>query len=197
MDLSDLSENPNFSSTYSISGCRHDSGQIVLYTISGYSDMLRLAEAFGILGVKSWDLSINPCVPHFPLLVHLRGSILWAKPNFLIITQLLVIDHLFLIWCTWLYDWMELYDHLVSGCLFILCLTIPALSGLFYYIIALFNISLFIFSINLNGVTLIPFNYCIYMEFFLPFLSKFFSSYSWGMEGLIFCRALGFDFWIS
>ena len=183
MDLSDLSEYPNFSSTYSISGCWHDSGKL-RYTQSVAGLACRdLQKHLGILEVKSLDLSLSLCVnPHFPLLAHLRGSILWAKPNFFNHYSDYWLDHLLLIWCTWLYDWMELWDHLVSGCLSIILLPNshwPLRVILIHYSPNKYFISYF--SINLNGVTLIPFNYFIYMEFFSLFLSKFFSSYSLGM----------------
>ena len=147
--------------------------------------MSRLAEAFGILGVKSWDLSINPCVsPHFPLLAHLRGSILWAKPNFQIITQLLDGSFAHLVY---LIVWLN--GAMWSSGIWVFVLLLPnnhwplRVVSIHYSPIQYF---INYFSINWNGVPLIPFNYFINMEFFSLFLSKFFSSYSLGMEGIIF-----------
>ena len=81
---------------------------------------------------------------------------------------------------------MELCDHPVSGCLFILLPNNhwPLRVVLIHYSPIQYFINYF--SINWNGVSLIPFNYFINMEFFSLFLSKFFSSYSLGMEGIIF-----------
>ena len=102
--------------------------------------------------------------------------------------QLLVMGHLWLIWCTFVYDWMELYDHPVSGQLFISCPTIPALSGLFIIQYNPLQYFIIYFSITWNGITLIPFYYFISMEFFQLFLFKFFSNHSRGMVREIFCR---------
>ena len=84
---------------------------------------------------------------------------------------------------------MELCDHPVSGCLSIILILLPNNHWPLRVVLIHYSpIQYFInyFSINWKGVPLIPFNYFIILKFFSLFLSKFFSSYSLGMEGIIF-----------
>ena len=159
---------------------------ILRYTqFSGWSGMLRLAEAFGILGVKSWDLSYKSlCKSSFSLISSSERIHIVGKPQSLnhysVITHWLIpIAHLvyLIVWLNgaiWSSGiWVSTY-HLLPNNPCPLRVILLHNNPIQYFIIY--------FSINPGMVLLwFPFNYFIYMEFFLLFLSKFFSSYSLGM----------------
>ena len=131
----------------------------------------------------------------FPLLAHLRGSILWAKPNLQSLLRSLVESFIHLVY---LIVWLN--RALWSSGIWVFIHLLPINPCPLRFIPIHYNpIQYFIiyFSILWNGITLIPFNYFISMEFF-TFLSKFFSSYSWGMVRVNFFVGLSistFEFW--